>query len=65
MGGVRKFEECNELNGRIWERDKGRRSMMNREEKRKTEGGGGRIESKSRRVQEEWVTGEVYGKNFV
>jgi len=34
LGGVRKFEECNGLSGRIQKRDKGRRSMMDREKKR-------------------------------
>ena len=65
MGGVRKFEEYDRLSGGIWERDKGRRSIMSREEKRKTEGGRDRVKSRSRGVQEEWVTGEIYGKNFV
>jgi len=46
---VRKFEECNGLSEEIQERNK-RRSMMSREEKRKTEDSRSRIKSRSRRV---------------
>ena len=46
---VRKFEECNGLSEEIQERNK-RRSMMSREEKRKTEDSRSRIKSKSRGV---------------
>ena len=46
----RKFEECNGLSDGIQERDKGRRSITSREEKRKTEGGRGRVEFRGREV---------------
>ena len=65
LGGVRKFKECNELSRRIQEGDKGRRSAMSREEEGKIEGSGSRTKSRSRKVQEERVTREVYSKNFV
>ena len=39
--------------------------MISREEKKKIEGGRGGIEFRSRGVQEEQATGEVYSKNFV
>ena len=65
LGRVRKFEKCDEFSKEIWERDKERRSTMSGEEKRKTEGGRDRVKSRCKRVQEEWVTGKVYSKNFV
>ena len=39
--------------------------MISREEEGEIEGSGSRAKSRSRGVQEEWVTREVYGKNFV
>ena len=65
LGGIKKFEECDQLSRGIWEEDKGRRSMISREEEGEIEGSGSRAKSRSRGVQEEWVTREVYGKNFV
>jgi len=50
LEGVRKIEECNGLSNRIQERNKRRRSTMSKEEKRKTEGGRGRVKSRSREV---------------
>ena len=49
MGEVRKFEEYDGFSDGIQERDKGR-STMSREEKIKTEGGRGRVESRDRGV---------------
>ena len=65
LRGVRKFEECDRLSRRIWERNKRKRNTTGKEEKRKIEGNRDRIESRSRGVQEKWITGEVYSKNFV
>ena len=39
--------------------------MIGREEEIRIEGGRGRVESRSRGVQEKWITGEVYSKDFV
>jgi len=65
LEGVRKFEKCNGFSREIWERDKRRKSITSREEKKKTEGNRGGVESKDRGAQEEWITRKVYGKNFV
>jgi len=53
LGEVRKLEECDGFSREIQERDKERRSAMNREEKEKAEDSGGRMKSRGRRVQEE------------
>ena len=50
LGRVRKFEKCDEFSKEISERDKGRRSIMSGEEKRKTEGGRDRVKSRGKRV---------------
>ena len=52
LGRVREFGKYDGLSGRIWERDKRRRSMMSREEKSKVKGDKGRVESRGRKVQE-------------
>ena len=65
LGGVRKIEEYDGLNRRIWERDKERRSATSKEEEGKAEDSWGRIKSRGRRVQEKWVAKKVYSQSFV
>jgi len=50
LEGIRKFEECERLSERIQERDKRRRSIIGKKEKRKTKDSRGRVKSRSRGV---------------
>ena len=65
MGEIREFEECNKFSRRIQEKDKRRRNMKDREEKRKAESSRSRVKSKGREVQERRFTREIYSKNFI
>ena len=67
LGKVIKLRKWDGLSKEFWERDQRRGDKMSKEKerKRKRKWDRNRVEFRGRRVQEKWITREVYNKNSI